>query len=605
MKKITLFLISFFFFLQATDAQIAQVLPQNPQWNTALQISYNRAHENAFLKGHEDIFAVLDVFYQDGDKRRFVIKLEDSNGLYANTFVVPQGASFFSVTFQTLTKEDEKNVQQLKVYENSIPVKNAFIDELPYFSELADSLFQLEMKHYPKNYAAYGIYFGKLIPAPYSDARQKALDKYMPELEKLYQKKKNQQDLHLIFSLCVGYSRRKNLEEAQKYFEKLLQLYPASPYTLRAFSIMEYESYSVGNMPSINEGLQKTIANACKNSPASPVCAENIKYIKKDSTVDLNTLEKILHFAIEKDSLVVAKKRELAQIYLEKQLYDKAEQQIEKTIQFLLHSGYNYNWIAENEFSQEELARAYHILSDIKMAQAKPVEALAAINSSINLITGTDAESYYLNNFLLARAAIYQNQNHLNLAEEDYTILYIKDDTSAVHKLLDIYLIKNNDTTGFSKYLQRLENKYIHKVELKIAPEFSVTDMNGITYSTSQLKGKIVVLNFWGVGCAPCIVEIPELNRLTEVYANNSDVVFLAITNQDMETLNTFFVKHPFKYKIVNNAPGLSRKFNVSGIPHHFIINQHGQIIKHVFGAKPDIADMLSRKINQALQSSK
>jgi hypothetical protein len=55
---------------------------------------------------------------------------------------------------------------------------------------------------------------------------------------------------------------------------------------------------------------------------------------------------------------------------------------------------------------------------------------------------------------------------------------------------------------------------------------FSAVDINGNEYSLDELKGKIIVMNFWFVECKPCIMKMPELNEIVEMYKNNEDVIF-------------------------------------------------------------------------------
>src|SRR6185312_613814 len=67
--------------------------------------------------------------------------------------------------------------------------------------------------------------------------------------------------------------------------------------------------------------------------------------------------------------------------------------------------------------------------------------------------------------------------------------------------------------------LQLKKNDKVLKIGSE-APDFTVADLNGKMYKLSDLKGKTVVLNFWFTTCAPCVTEMPELNRLIEKYKN-------------------------------------------------------------------------------------
>nr|WP_315258504.1 TlpA disulfide reductase family protein [uncultured Flavobacterium sp.] len=79
-------------------------------------------------------------------------------------------------------------------------------------------------------------------------------------------------------------------------------------------------------------------------------------------------------------------------------------------------------------------------------------------------------------------------------------------------------------------------------------PEITINTISENTISTKDFKDKIVIINWWSTGCAPCIKEIPELNKIAEKYKSNNNVLFLAITNDKKERVAKFLEKHEFKY---------------------------------------------------------
>jgi len=600
MKKLIILLLTIVN-VQIALSQVVKLTPDKPSWNDELQISYDSNDSNAVLKGNEAIYARIEMHFQNGDNQKISLKLKNNKGKNINSFKIPNSTSFVSIEFHTLSLEDNKSTLSTKIYQDDKPVKNAYIDELPYYRPNQDSLFQLEIQNYPKNVQAYGTYFIKILPPPYSDDLGKALAKYMPVLEKEYKKKKNRKNNDLLFSLCISYIKSKKFDKAKEFLVKLLKLYPKSPLTNLAFSYYSYDSFKAGNLTPIDNELKNELIAVCKTNPESLICSEKFYYRKKDTTLNVGLFEKSLLFAIARDSLNYDKKIELAEIYFDNQLFDKAENLIRKTISFILKGGMRYSWSAENSYVQEELARAYKILAEIQQTKGNYINALASINSAINLISDNQHKTAYISVFKEIKAKIYMDLSNFNLAEEEYTILYMQDDTAAKEKLLKIYKTKYNVTAGFVDYLANLEKKYAFKAKYKKAPKIDVTDINGNKYTSKKLMGKVVVLNFWSTGCGGCVGEIPELNKLVDKYANNNEVVFLAISNSDSISLDKFLSKRPFKYKIVNNAPGLDRKFNVTGSPHHFILNKNSEIIMHITGGRANIVDILSRKIDEAL----
>ncbi|WP_456440494.1 TlpA family protein disulfide reductase, partial [Psychroserpens sp.] len=114
----------------------------------------------------------------------------------------------------------------------------------------------------------------------------------------------------------------------------------------------------------------------------------------------------------------------------------------------------------------------------------------------------------------------------------------------------------------------------------KTAPNFEVVDINGNEISSKELKGKIIVLNFWFTTCKPCIDEIPSLNKVFETYKDNPDVIFASITFNHKSSVNSFKKKHPIKYPVVSDAGETCKLFNLTGYPTNVIIDKNGNYLE-------------------------
>lgn len=132
-----------------------------------------------------------------------------------------------------------------------------------------------------------------------------------------------------------------------------------------------------------------------------------------------------------------------------------------------------------------------------------------------------------------------------------------------------------------------------------IAPDFTLSDMNGKKWSLSDLRGKVVVLNFWYISCPPCVEEMPKLNEITKLYTPDK-VVFLALTFNDVEKVQTFLQKHEFKYNILPASTATDKKYKISGWPTSIVINKTG-VITMAINISNDIKHDLTTAINAAL----
>ncbi len=115
------------------------------------------------------------------------------------------------------------------------------------------------------------------------------------------------------------------------------------------------------------------------------------------------------------------------------------------------------------------------------------------------------------------------------------------------------------------------------------------------------MRGNIVVLNFWGLGCGPCIAEMPELNKLVDKYRDRSDVKFLAPAGDQSNALINFLKKKQFNYQVLNNGGDIWKDYRIDALPIHIVIDRNGKIIKRLKGAQPNIFDLLSTAIDRCI----
>jgi thiol-disulfide isomerase/thioredoxin len=156
----------------------------------------------------------------------------------------------------------------------------------------------------------------------------------------------------------------------------------------------------------------------------------------------------------------------------------------------------------------------------------------------------------------------------------------------------------------FEQELAQTERKTVLKEKLgEEFPSFEVTDINGIGYSNEELKGKVVIVNFWFIGCAPCEMERRELNSIYNSYKDNPNVVFLSFARNQKEQLEKFLVKSPFLYPIVPLTKELIGKFDVTGYPQNQIIGKDGKYFFNSMAAGIGSGVIIRREIERALRS--
>lgn len=132
------------------------------------------------------------------------------------------------------------------------------------------------------------------------------------------------------------------------------------------------------------------------------------------------------------------------------------------------------------------------------------------------------------------------------------------------------------------------------------APDFTLTLLEGSEVKLSELRGQVVVVNFWASWCAPCRQEAAELEAVYQQYKGKG-VEFLGIAYTDTErNAKAYLEEFGVTYKNgLDYKTAISEQYRITGVPETFIVDKKGEIAEFIM--VPLSREQLTSKIERAL----
>jgi len=159
-----------------------------------------------------------------------------------------------------------------------------------------------------------------------------------------------------------------------------------------------------------------------------------------------------------------------------------------------------------------------------------------------------------------------------------------------------------------NEYIPVLEEqiKTIKKIVAgKQAIDFTINTIDGKTMKLSDLKGKVIMIDFWASWCMPCIAEMPHEAKLEKEY-EGKDIVFLYISvDENTDNWKSAIAKHHIEGMHMLAAGGiegpLAKQYGIQGIPAYFLIDKNGKFAD-MNSLRPSDGDKLKDVIDSLLK---
>lgn len=135
------------------------------------------------------------------------------------------------------------------------------------------------------------------------------------------------------------------------------------------------------------------------------------------------------------------------------------------------------------------------------------------------------------------------------------------------------------------------------------AESFTVKDKDGKIIDISELRGKVVFINFWASWCPPCRAEFPSIEKFYEKYKNNNNIFFLTINmDEDLEKGKAYFEKEKYTIPFLIPNGNIPSEYFSGSLPTTVVLDKKGKIRMKHEGMADYSKDSFYEEIDQLLK---
>lgn len=607
---IFLFLITIFIQCGSSQKQVVVWRPEQPHGGDKINIRYNSHLEMAALSNAENILMICEIYYEQHDTVLTQPMVKKKNYWRAE-LQLPSSSYLISIKFEDdLNRVDDNSGRGWSIIvrdENNKVIENTYYtlgriyrgrnrpEALPYYKKAIEE-FKKELAIFPQNYKTWlELWDAQMIlNKKIGPVIRNQLDSLMNNNESSYELNK--------LAMFTHWQMLKNKEKALEYASHLKKSYSH----MNSFDEVAYPMIYLQNAHNSQEqiiALEKFIVD---NPQSEYVKAAYFRlgnyYLQQRENLKAKYVFQKLSEIVSDH---VANKLSLASMEINNKNYDVARTLLTSANEYctenqmLLKNPWMHPGKRKNQLNID-LCQIYSLTANLNSAIGDHLASIENRIAAIDLGTPFPAfewehigKSYlHLNDKANAKKAFIKALS-INPAQEKIKVL-----------LREIYISENGNDTDFDKYIEK-----VIKEELK-ASAYPATDFEAISIKDekiklSDMKGKVIVINFWNSWSNACIREIPGLNQLVDDFANTNFVEFWAISDENKSVIQNFLEAHPFRYQHFYNGSKIRKQYKIIGFPTHIVIDPNGLIRYKYVGFTPDIKYRLKENIQFILQEAK
>lgn len=252
----------------------------------------------------------------------------------------------------------------------------------------------------------------------------------------------------------------------------------------------------------------------------------------------------------------------------------------------------------------------------------------ASVSKEVDVRKAINEEYMKLLNAKAPREQILSKFEELKKADSEVLVRIEKYIAAHLDSEVSLYLLYKNRVQSGEKYLEKFADSikngglsYMYSEladyyeymaarkaaaaiikEGKMAPDFLLKDINGNDFALSSLRGKYVVLDFWGSWCGWCIKGFPKMKKMYAKYSDKLEIVGIDCRDTE-DKWKAAVMEQGLKWTNVINSTDktkdLTRRYNIAGFPTKIIISPEGKIVKIIIGEKPEFYETIDKLMNK------